>query len=322
MVHPSRSRHRGLRACLAVACALALASSALADDAPAPAPSFEDDAPDAPLGLLAPAPSFGRVVINEIMYNELKKPEKPSKLSGPKPTKRANLRRASARAEAAPSDLAARKDEATTNKRSQALKRAGESLRAADAPDASPDDASMDLQTDTERAFPKGGDWIELHNPTDVRVDIAGWTLRGSRVRDKGADSEDDGSFVVSAAVVDPFGYLVLARNVETFARRYPKMARGSTGTRAGPPVVLDASFDFNLSAKGEMISLYDASGRLVDFVEYDNGDGWPAAADGEGSSLELINPVKLDRNDPLSWVASEVVGGTPGKENGAFIDE
>jgi hypothetical protein len=81
---------------------------------------------------------------------------------------------------------------------------------------------------------------------------------------------------------------------------------------------VLDASFEFNLSAKGEMVSLYDASGRLVDFVEYDDGKGWPSSADGEGFSLELISPKGMDRNDPFSWVPSARVGGTPGRANGA----
>ena len=66
--------------------ALALASGALAD---APAPS------EAQPGWLAPAPAFGRVVINEIMYNERKKPGEGS--TSARATKRANLRRARAR---------------------------------------------------------------------------------------------------------------------------------------------------------------------------------------------------------------------------------
>ena len=84
---------------------------------------------------------------------------------------------------------------------------------------------------------------------------------------------------------------------------------------------MLDASFEFNLSAKGEMVSLYDAGGRLVDFVEYDDGEGWPSSADGEGFSLELISPVGMDRNEPFSWAPSEEVGGTPGRANGARVE-
>ena len=111
-------------------------------------------------------------------------------------------------------------------------------------------------------------------------------------------------------ASLPPGGYLVLARDVERFKRKHADVAS-----------VLDASFEFNLSAKGEMVSLYDAGGRLVDFVEYDDGEGWPSSADGEGFSLELISPVGMDRNEPFSWAPSEEVGGTPGRANGARVE-
>ena len=157
----------------------------------------------------------------------------------------------------------------------------------------------------------KGGDWIELHNPGSRAVSLEGWTLRGSRNgADPDAEEEEDDAFIVPrglrGASLPPGGYLVLARDVARFKRRH-----------ADVPSVLDASFEFNLSAKGEMISLYDAGGRLVDFVEYDDGKGWPSSADGEGFSLELIDPVGVDRNDPFSWVSSAEVGGTPGRANG-----
>ena len=143
-------------------------------------------------------------------------------------------------------------------------------------------------------------------------MSLEGWTLRGSRNgADPDTEEEEDDAFIVPrglrGASLPPGGYLVLARDVARFKRRH-----------ADVPSVLDASFEFNLSAKGEMISLYDAGGRLVDFVEYDDGKGWPSSADGEGFSLELIDPVGVDRNDPFSWVSSAEVGGTPGRANGA----
>ena len=314
-----------IRGCLACVFALALASSALAD---APAPS------EAQPGWLAPAPerAFGRVVINEIMYNERKKPRGGSK--SPRATKRANLRRARERAESAASDLLEEEGERTTgdegeqkDERFRVPSGAAAAPAYGDARDATEKGlvtprraffADIDARRGERRrrkkdVFAKGGDWIELHNPGARAVNLEGWTVRGSRNAAEptlGAEEEDD-AFVVPrglrGASLPPGGYLVLARDVERFKRKHADVAS-----------VLDASFEFNLSAKGEMISLYDASGRLVDFVEYDDGKGWPSSADGEGFSLELIDPVGVDRNDPFSWVSSAEVGGTPGRANGA----
>jgi len=322
-----------LRGCLVCVFALALASGALAD---APAPS------EAQPGWLAPAPAFGRVVINEIMYNEPKKPGEGS--TSARATKRANLRRARARAESAASDLSRAQDEARTKTGEENEKvprfRVPAKVSAAAAPaygDARDDTSEVLLisqktprrgfSADTPERAPrdrrgppgafaknkkKGGDWIELHNPGSRAVSLEGWTLRGSRnSAEPDTEEEEDDAFVVPrglrGASLPPGGYLVLARDVARFKRRHADVSS-----------VLDASFEFNLSAKGEMISVYDASGRLVDFVEYDDGKGWPSSADGEGFSLELIDPVGVDRNDPFSWVSSAEVGGTPGRANGA----
>jgi CotH kinase protein/Lamin Tail Domain len=48
----------------------------------------------------------------------------------------------------------------------------------------------------------------------------------------------------------------------------------------------------------------------LVDRVEYQDSDGWPAAADGTGASLQRIN-VAAYGNDPINWVAAATSAGT-----------
>jgi hypothetical protein len=248
------------------------------------------------------------VVINEIMYNERKKPSKGSR--SPRATKQANLRRARARAETAASDLLRRAEEETRDEDEDEKSRFRVPAGAAAAPAYGDDETEL---LTPRRAFVQtGGDWIELHNPGTTAVSLEGWTVRGSRNGDDDDDDDDDDdAFVVPSSLLGsslaPGGYLVLARDVARFRRKHADVTS-----------VLDASFEFNLSAKGEMVSLYDASGRLVDFVEYDDGKGWPSSADGEGFSLELISPKGMDRNDPFSWVPSARVGGTPGRANGA----
>ena len=48
----------------------------------------------------------------------------------------------------------------------------------------------------------------------------------------------------------------------------------------------------------------------LVDRVEYKDSDGWPAAADGTGASLQRVN-VAAYGNDPINWTAAAPSAGT-----------
>tara|TARA_B110000977_G_scaffold186643_1_gene252839 strand:+ start:27036 stop:28061 length:1026 start_codon:yes stop_codon:yes gene_type:complete len=330
-------RFFGSRRTLLCVCALALVSSALGQQ---PTPKSETDLKNitntAPL--LAPAPAFGRVVFNEIMYNEMKSSKEPKS----KAAKRgANVRRAQSRAESAASALVEQDDYATSQDRFRAP--------FFGAPSPAPSRSALfDDKSDT--SLPLGGDWIELHNPGTIAIDLSGWTLRGSRSSSKPVDvnpADDDDAFLIplnASATIEPKGYLVIARDVLKFSQRYPDVevvedeissvpainvivgtltnvsvpSNSSMPTTPTTPFVLNASFGFNLSAKGEMLSLYDQTGRLVDFVEYDDKKGWPRGADGQGYSLELIDPVKFDRNDPFSWTQSFEKGGSPGKLNDA----
>jgi hypothetical protein len=55
----------------------------------------------------------------------------------------------------------------------------------------------------------------------------------------------------------------------------------------------------------------------LVDSLQYDDDDPWPTEADGNGPSLELINP-DLDNSLSESWAAS-TDNGTPGILNSTY---
>ncbi len=79
------------------------------------------------------------------------------------------------------------------------------------------------------------------------------------------------------------------------------------------------------LSNGGELITLADADGNVMDVVEYDDGDPWPTEPDGDGPSLELID-ASMDNNDGANWqtcgaatgviINGNEVFGTPGAEN------
>ncbi len=57
-----------------------------------------------------------------------------------------------------------------------------------------------------------------------------------------------------------------------------------------------------------------DALGNVIDFVEYDDTSPWDSIADGDGPSLELLNPL-FDNILAENWGASTGYG-TPGTYN------
>jgi hypothetical protein len=67
-----------------------------------------------------------------------------------------------------------------------------------------------------------------------------------------------------------------------------------------------------NLSNGGERIALFGPLGEeLQDFV-FDDEVPWPTSPDGEGYSLQIIDPMG-DASDPANWRASLHIGGSPG---------
>ncbi len=144
---------------------------------------------------------------------------------------------------------------------------------------------------------PNSGDWVELYNPNNTAVDISGWYF----------EDESGEYFGLPANTFIPAGgYLVLVESVEEFSAVYPTVTNilGDFGGDDG----------FKLSGGGELIELLNADGVVIDFVDYDDNSPWPTAADGDGPTLQLIDPA-LDNALASSWQA---LLATPGGENSA----
>lgn len=138
-------------------------------------------------------------------------------------------------------------------------------------------------------------DWVELHNNTSVAVDLSDWEFR---------DESDSHRFRIPQGTVIPArGFLVLAENAATFSNLYPGIS----------PVVGNLNFGF--SGSGELLRLFDPDGALHDHVLYDDQAPWPSGPDGNGPTLELIEP-NTDNNLGPSWAGSVPLYGTPGAEN------
>jgi spore coat protein H len=137
------------------------------------------------------------------------------------------------------------------------------------------------------------GDWIELYNCSEEPVSLSGWHFK---------DSDDQHDFVLPDITMQPYTYMVLAEENSNFTRTFPNVHNVITG------------FSFGLSGGGDHLRLFNANNILVDEVEYDDKAPWPIEPDGNGPTLELIDPFS-DNTRPENWQAS-AWHGTPGRDN------
>ncbi len=122
-------------------------------------------------------------------------------------------------------------------------------------------------------------EFIELWNTDAAAANLSGWQF------DAGI------TYAFPAGTTIPAnGYLVISADPASFTTRWGF-------TPLGP-------WTGKLSNQGEQVRLRNASGVTADSVTYGAGFPWPTAADGDGSSLELINP-NLDHNLGSSWRSS-----------------
>ncbi|MEM7656648.1 MAG: lamin tail domain-containing protein [Bacteroidota bacterium] len=133
-------------------------------------------------------------------------------------------------------------------------------------------------------------EFVELYNTGAAPVDLSGYTFSAGI------------TFTFpSGAMIGAGEYVVVAVNAVAFENFY-----GCTP---------DYDFSGGLSNSGELVRLENGAGGLIDEVSYDDGGGWPTAADGSGPSIELLDPMS-DNTDPANWAASLIDGGTPGAMN------
>ncbi len=137
-----------------------------------------------------------------------------------------------------------------------------------------------------------GGEYIEIHNRSGSSVDLSGWSFtRGI-------------TFTFEAGVsITAGGFLVIARNPRSVIDGHGLPTSRVLGPWVG-----------GLDNAAETVLLRDALSNPVDRVRFADDGSWPEAADGEGSSVELIHP-GLENRFGAAWAASDE-GGSPGEAN------
>ncbi len=128
-------------------------------------------------------------------------------------------------------------------------------------------------------------EFVELFNQGALKVSLGGWSFSAFTY-----------TFPLDA-VIGPGEVLVVCAKASLYAGLTVKLYQWGAG---------------GLLNTGETVTLKNKAGVAVDVVSYKPGSGWPAGADGQGASLELIS-TSLDNALPSSWKASSAIGGSPG---------
>lgn len=132
-----------------------------------------------------------------------------------------------------------------------------------------------------------GAGFIEIYNNSKTHsFDLSNYALRG-------VDFRFDAGFVI-----EPEGYAVVASDSFVFSTAY------------GTSIPIAGEFGGRLSNSGETIRLeaeaMDETGSvLIDQVAYEDKPPWPLLADGQGSSLQLVDP-SADNRRAAHWTAVE----------------
>ena len=127
--------------------------------------------------------------------------------------------------------------------------------------------------------------FVEIYNTSGGNAfDLSGCRLSGA-----------DFTFP-PGTIIAPNSFLVLARDRVTFGAAY------------GGTIPVAGEFDGQLANRGETLKLIQPgpspdADEIIDQVSYDSAPPWPAAANGAGSSLQLIDAT-LDNNRVANWTA------------------
>ncbi|MBN1671469.1 MAG: lamin tail domain-containing protein [Kiritimatiellae bacterium] len=142
-----------------------------------------------------------------------------------------------------------------------------------------------------------GGDFefIEIKNTGSSTRGLSGMTFRGiDYTFPPGAELEGN-------------QMALLVQNESVFTNRYPA---------ARDRVAIWGVYRGRLDNSGERIALLDCEGRTVTSVRYNDKAPWPEEADGDGYSL-VPTDTSGDQDDAAKWRASNLIGGSPGYDDG-----
>ncbi|MGC9024294.1 MAG: lamin tail domain-containing protein [Chloroflexia bacterium] len=139
-------------------------------------------------------------------------------------------------------------------------------------------------------AYDANDEWIELYNNTAAPIDLTGWTLRAA----------DGTPNITLVGTIPAHGYFLLERTDDTTI----------------PDIPADQTYTGALGNTGEVLTLRDAGGNVVDTANGDGG-GWPAGNNTTKQTMERIDPTAPDTDanwgSNTTWIRNgHDAGGNP----------
>jgi hypothetical protein len=134
-------------------------------------------------------------------------------------------------------------------------------------------------------------DWLELHNRSNRRVDLTGWSITDLKRNE----------FTFGKVYIEPNDYLVIAEDSASFVQAYPECYN----------VIGDLAYGLN--KRRERIVLYSERGAMVDSIGYD------APPVDSTFTLSLLLP-HLNNSDPENW-QFRFGPGTPNAANPYYLE-
>jgi hypothetical protein len=150
-------------------------------------------------------------------------------------------------------------------------------------------------------------EFVELVNISNQRVDLANVQFRRTDVEGDAGGIAFDFS-AGSVAYLEPGQHVLVVEDTSAFAYRY-----GASGLVAG-------QWTGGLSNAGEQMNLW--AGDIV-IQQFAYSDAWYEATDGDGFTLEFIDPANPDLNSwgqPSGWKSSSRIGGSPGRSSASSV--
>lgn len=146
---------------------------------------------------------------------------------------------------------------------------------------------------------PTGSEWLVSTNVDDYEF-VELQNLGGASLNLTGAKFIAGISYTFPAQTLAAGARTVIVKNLAAFTARY------------GSGINVSGTFGGQLSNGGEELHLTDSNNATILRFTYQDTSDWPGRADGNGSSLELIDP-NGDYNDGANWRNSINYGGSPG---------
>lgn len=146
---------------------------------------------------------------------------------------------------------------------------------------------------------PRGSEWLVSTNADDYEF-IEFQNLGSTTINLTGAKFIAGITYTFPSQTLAAGARTVIVKNLAAFTARY------------GSGINVSGSFGGQLSNGGEELHLTDSNNATILRFTYQDTSDWPGRADGNGSSLELIDPAG-DYSDGANWRNSISYGGSPG---------